>query len=108
MRARLRRARPTPPPTLPTLTAIPAGYAILPFGPGHVRPVLIVATGDGLWATPLYRELSLDGRTGAVCASREEALAVIARHRVWRMAQDEVERGMARQQMKVATRKGGR
>ena len=90
-------------PAIPTLTAIPTGYTILPFGNGHWRPLLVVASGDGLWARPLFRELSTDGRCGAVCASQAEALDVIARHQVWRKRQDEVERGMARQ-----AQKGGR
>lgn len=93
MRANTRPTAPAAPP----LTAIPAGYAVLPFGRTHCRPVLVVAVGDGPWTRPLYRELSTDGRTGAVCASQAEALDVIARHIVWRKRQDEIERGMARQ-----------
>ena len=57
------------------LTETPPGYTILPFGNGHWRPVLVIASGDGLWARQTYyRELSTDGRTGAVCASQAEAL----------------------------------
>ena len=75
---------------------VPAGYAILQFGGRMWRPVLVVSGGDGgLWARPVYRELSTDGRTGAVCHCRAEALAVIARHQVWRKQEQEIERGRA-------------
>lgn len=100
----IRKATPAVAP-LPTLTAIPPGYAILPFGRGCWRPVLIVSGGDGLWSQPLYRELTRlsDGRVGAVCGSQAEALAVIAEHQAWRKRQDEVERG--RQQTARGTKR---
>lgn len=115
-RAKAQKAKAAPPQaaTTPRLTSLPAGYEIQRFGSAY-RPVLVIAQGDGLdglGGKPQYRELAgKDGRTGAVCASEAEALAVIAAHQVWKRQQAEMARDKAkaqRQQAAKAAKKGAK
>lgn len=109
MRKRATAAATPAPAAIAPDAPVPSGYAILAWH-GWWRPVLIVAAGDGLWSAskPVYRELSQDGRTGAVCDSRAKALAVIVAHQAWRERQDEIDRAAAAPMAQTTAKRGKR